>query len=419
MASTTSNSGSDSKYEAFKKSHLQIITYQVRLESVEARIVVHQKNEAIYEEDIALLKIDVQLRDNFIKELKNQLESTLKEKDDLKLKLEKFETSSNNLAKLIGSQLYANNTTGLGYCNHANGCKANDSQSVSDEEDSLVNDRFKKRLDDSVYKCTVTKSISNESKVETNVTKSYTHSIEKPKTDRPSAPIIEEWESNSDNDNTISPIKSQEAGKGVKSKKSTHKNSKGCSKMADQEELIPPLKKLVWVRRMHPNRGGKMIQMKNLMLLMRNNNNKLMLNIFKKMKYWHRDVEKVIDVVKSFGRNSNEKRANSSRTRLEWRECLDVRWKCMCWLRLYIGIRKLYAQVLGLGGKIEAKVLWFYLVTKMGDGAACEDVMKPTSVSVKRLPFTNRNSNEAQTSVQNLRTFAILAITNSSDVKSG
>ncbi|GJY56289.1 hypothetical protein Tco_0455404 [Tanacetum coccineum] len=58
----------------------------------------------------------------------------------------------------------------------------------------------------------------------------------------------------------------------------------------------------------------------------------------------------------------------------------------------------------------------------MGDGAACGDVIEPTSVLVKWLPFTNRNSDEAQTSehgVQNLRTFAISAITNSSDVESG
>nr|GFC69519.1 hypothetical protein [Tanacetum cinerariifolium] len=64
-------------------------------------------------------------------------------------------------------------------------------------------------LDDSVYKCTVTESISNESKVKTNVTKSCTHSIEKPKTVRPSASIIEEWESDSNNDSTISPISDQ------------------------------------------------------------------------------------------------------------------------------------------------------------------------------------------------------------------
>nr|GEU45777.1 hypothetical protein [Tanacetum cinerariifolium] len=191
-------------------------------------------NEAVYEEDIALLKLDVQLRDISIKDLKNQLESALKEKDDLKLKLEKFETSSNNLAKLIGSQLDANNKTGLGYGNHVNRCEANDSKSVSDEEDSPVNDTFKKSngnyavpppytgnymppradlsfagLDDSVYKCTVTESISNESKVETNVTKSCTHLIEKSKTDRPSALIIDKWESDSDNDSTISPISDQ------------------------------------------------------------------------------------------------------------------------------------------------------------------------------------------------------------------
>nr|GEV60445.1 hypothetical protein [Tanacetum cinerariifolium] len=121
------------------------------LESLEASMVVHQKNEAVYEEDIALLKLDVQLINISIKELKNQLER---------------------------SQLDANNKTGLGYGNHVNGCEANDSKSVSDEEDSPVNDRFKKSngnhappppytrncmppradlsfagLDDSVYKC--------------------------------------------------------------------------------------------------------------------------------------------------------------------------------------------------------------------------------------------------------------------------
>nr|GEX86109.1 hypothetical protein [Tanacetum cinerariifolium] len=232
MAYTTSNSGSDSKvktcskeclesfeafqklydqqYEAFKKYHLQIIAYQVGLESVEARIVVHQKNEAVYEEAIALLKLEVQLRDTALVTLRQKLEKAEQEMDDLKLKLEKFETSSNNLAKLIGSQLHDNNKTGLGYGNHVNKCEANNSKSVSDEEDSPVNDKFKKSngnhavpppyignymppradlscagLVDSVYKCKVTELISNESKVETNVTKSCTHSIEKPKTDRP------------------------------------------------------------------------------------------------------------------------------------------------------------------------------------------------------------------------------------------
>ncbi|GJU86349.1 putative ribonuclease H-like domain-containing protein [Tanacetum coccineum] len=79
----------DQQREALNKSNLEIIGYQMGLESLEARIVVHEKNEAVYEENIKILKYDVQVKDISIKDLKNQLEEALKEKDDLKLKLEK------------------------------------------------------------------------------------------------------------------------------------------------------------------------------------------------------------------------------------------------------------------------------------------------------------------------------------------
>nr|GEX57690.1 hypothetical protein [Tanacetum cinerariifolium] len=92
-----------------------------------ARIVVHEKNEAVYEEDIAFLKYDVQVKDISIKDLKNQLENALKQKDDLKLKLEKFETSFKNLTKLIIVKK----------------CYRQDC-SESDKDDNQVNNRFKK-----------------------------------------------------------------------------------------------------------------------------------------------------------------------------------------------------------------------------------------------------------------------------------
>ncbi|GJS98491.1 ribonuclease H-like domain-containing protein [Tanacetum coccineum] len=187
--------------------------YQLGLESLEARVVVHQKNEAVYEEDIAFLKYDVKIRDNSITELKNQLAEALKEKDDLKLKLEKFETSSMKLTKLINSQISVNNN-------------ASDS-SVNEikEENNQVNDRFTKvkgyhavpppytgnympsrpdisfaGLDDSVYKTNVSETISSVPKIESTTSKSSKDSLEQPKDVRHSAPIIEEWES--DNENT-------------------------------------------------------------------------------------------------------------------------------------------------------------------------------------------------------------------------
>ncbi|GKA10220.1 reverse transcriptase domain-containing protein, partial [Tanacetum coccineum] len=99
------------------------------------------ENEAVYEEDIAFLKYDVQVKDISIKDLKNQLEEALKEKDDLKLKLEKFEESSKNLTKLINSQISAKDKAGLGYDSQINESEVVNSvfySKESDVDDSLV-----------------------------------------------------------------------------------------------------------------------------------------------------------------------------------------------------------------------------------------------------------------------------------------
>nr|GEV71564.1 hypothetical protein [Tanacetum cinerariifolium] len=85
------------------------------LESVEARLVVYQQNENVFENDIKLLKLDVMLRDNALVELRKKFETAKKERDELKHTLEKLEISSKNLSKLLESQI--TNKTGLGYDN--------------------------------------------------------------------------------------------------------------------------------------------------------------------------------------------------------------------------------------------------------------------------------------------------------------
>ncbi|GKA09878.1 ribonuclease H-like domain-containing protein [Tanacetum coccineum] len=227
---SSSSSSSDSEREALKKSNLEIIGYQMGLESLEARIVIHEKNEAVYEEDIAFLKYDVQVKDISIKDLKNQLEEALKEKDDLKLKLEKFEESSKNLTKLINSQISAKDKAGLGYDSQINESEVVHSvfnSRESDVDNSPVNDRFKTGegfhavpppytgnympsrpdlsfagLDDSVYKTKVSETITTASKTSKD-------NLEKPKTIRPSAPIIEDWDTDSDNDSVFRPKSDQ------------------------------------------------------------------------------------------------------------------------------------------------------------------------------------------------------------------
>nr|GEU70569.1 hypothetical protein [Tanacetum cinerariifolium] len=77
----------------FKKSQFDVLLYKSGLESVEARLVIYQQNENVFEEDIKLLKLDVMLRDNALVELGKKLEKTKKERDELKQTIEKFQTS--------------------------------------------------------------------------------------------------------------------------------------------------------------------------------------------------------------------------------------------------------------------------------------------------------------------------------------
>nr|GFB47370.1 ribonuclease H-like domain-containing protein [Tanacetum cinerariifolium] len=77
---------------------------ETRLESVEARLLVYKQNESVLEENIKLLNIEVQLRDTALATLRQKLETTEKERDDLNIKLEKFQTSSKRLTDLLASQ---------------------------------------------------------------------------------------------------------------------------------------------------------------------------------------------------------------------------------------------------------------------------------------------------------------------------
>ncbi|GJV66169.1 putative ribonuclease H-like domain-containing protein [Tanacetum coccineum] len=77
---------------------------------------------------------DSELRDNALTELRKKFEKAKKERDDLKLTLEKFENSSKNLSKLLEIQVSDKFKTGVGY----------DSQVVDSQVfDSQVNDKHK------------------------------------------------------------------------------------------------------------------------------------------------------------------------------------------------------------------------------------------------------------------------------------
>ncbi|GKF27199.1 hypothetical protein Tco_0083093, partial [Tanacetum coccineum] len=94
---------------------------------------------------------------------------------------------------------------GLGYDSHVNESEVLDSMvdSVldsheSDGDNNQVNDRFKKN--DSVYKSNVSETITSKDSLDTTTSETSKDSLQKTKIVRLSAPIIEYWKSDSDDD---------------------------------------------------------------------------------------------------------------------------------------------------------------------------------------------------------------------------
>ncbi|GJR96417.1 putative ribonuclease H-like domain-containing protein [Tanacetum coccineum] len=101
-----------------RKFLVDMASYKYALGSVKERLEVHKKNEIIYEDKIKVLNEHVQIRDNVLAQFRQRFETAEKERDELKLKLDKFQSSSKNLSNLLESQVSANNKTGLGFDNH-------------------------------------------------------------------------------------------------------------------------------------------------------------------------------------------------------------------------------------------------------------------------------------------------------------
>nr|GEV46303.1 hypothetical protein [Tanacetum cinerariifolium] len=160
-----------------RKSQFDVLSYKSGLESIEARLVVYQQNENVFEEDIKLLKLDVMLRDNALVELRKKFEKAKKEKDELKHTLEKFQTSLKNLSKLLESQI--TDKTSLGYDTLVFNGQVFDCDELNSSES-----------DDSVPTCPLNDSTTKPTK-------------DMSKSNRPSAPIIEDYVFDSEDESEV------------------------------------------------------------------------------------------------------------------------------------------------------------------------------------------------------------------------
>ncbi|GKG00487.1 hypothetical protein Tco_0302177, partial [Tanacetum coccineum] len=145
----------DSEREKHSKARLEIQGYELALESLESRILVHEKNELAWGGKYEFQNYELKCREIKINNFNLELEKVVKERDVLKLNIGKWKESSKNLDELLNNQMSARDKTGLGYGTHMNE-RSNNSKTdseislsvfdvrTSDEESTPTNDRFSK-----------------------------------------------------------------------------------------------------------------------------------------------------------------------------------------------------------------------------------------------------------------------------------
>ncbi|GJV29177.1 hypothetical protein Tco_1385625 [Tanacetum coccineum] len=97
------------------KSEFDLANYKRGLASVEEQLVFYKKNEGMLCDQIVVLKRDASFNESEINALKIHIERLMKEKESNQIKIDNFENASKSLDKLIGCQISDNNRKCVGY----------------------------------------------------------------------------------------------------------------------------------------------------------------------------------------------------------------------------------------------------------------------------------------------------------------
>nr|GEV19396.1 putative ribonuclease H-like domain-containing protein [Tanacetum cinerariifolium] len=141
----------DEQRDKLSDASVEITAYTLSLKKVEAQLLCHQQNQLAYEQKIRFMKIDLDDKTDLLAYHKKLLAEALKEKEDLKTKFENWQNSSKNLSRLLNTQIGTNDMFRLRYGDYRYSsilCYENEVlQSVfmnktSNLEDTPINDRY-------------------------------------------------------------------------------------------------------------------------------------------------------------------------------------------------------------------------------------------------------------------------------------
>ncbi|GJZ33821.1 ribonuclease H-like domain-containing protein, partial [Tanacetum coccineum] len=230
----SNSSGSDTQRRKIK-------AYTQGLKKVEAQLVAHQQGQLWYEQKIKFMKIDLDDKTDVLTYHKKLLAKAQKEKDDLEVIVDKWNHSSKNLGKIVNSHMSARDKFGLGLG------KTDEMQAVPlPVTGNYLPSGPDIEIDDSQYTYGLGKTQPSESESQTieldtcesDCSVETQEPLPEPTVNEPKvvsqpkvwsdAPIIEEYESDSEDEHVSLPIEEQEtpsfANQQVKSPRKTVKN---------------------------------------------------------------------------------------------------------------------------------------------------------------------------------------------------
>nr|GEV80573.1 ribonuclease H-like domain-containing protein [Tanacetum cinerariifolium] len=218
----------DSLTSNYKKSRHNLLSYKAGLQSVEERLVHYKKNEIVFTKMINVLNLEVKLKDNVLAKYEKNLEKVEQERDELKQTLEKLQNSSKSLNTLLESQVSDKSKAGLGYKELIPKSFVNSSELLEKQDNRsnkgyhevpppltgnymslkhdlrLIDEHFKSQsLDVSTVSSSADKTVKT-----VDITHKGVFTTEEPKSVMKNSfgpPIIEDWHSDDDSEDELSP----------------------------------------------------------------------------------------------------------------------------------------------------------------------------------------------------------------------
>ncbi|GJR79832.1 reverse transcriptase domain-containing protein [Tanacetum coccineum] len=133
----------------FQRARTEILGYQMSLESLEVILKTHEKNEYAWGDKYEQMEYDLKIRDLKLEEKQKELDQALKERDDFKVKLEKWTNASVLQNEVLNKQRYVSDKSCIGFGIESSNSMESD---ISSGDETLTDSAYENFKREKAYK---------------------------------------------------------------------------------------------------------------------------------------------------------------------------------------------------------------------------------------------------------------------------